>query len=166
MKDLENINYKVVSIKEGESNPLDYTNISRMEEGVEYRDVDLVRMAVIENVFQKEINKVLGRNDRASGKEDVLVEIRINRRVLCDRGIGYAKLYSQIGSVLLDLKGKNKEGREVFRISVEYDMSGEMASNIRSLACDSFDKISKIINEKVLPLAVKEIGQNRVIDKL
>ena len=175
LKNAKSVNYKLVSVKEVEGDPFDNKTHDRLDNGTEYADVDDIRRACIENTFQEEAKKVFGAQN--AGGNELAVEMKINRRVLCSQddvvvsvGLHHhrrttIKNYVQIGNILLELKGKDKNGAEVFNVVVDYDMSSKTSGSVKVLVCDSFDKISKIINEKVLPLAVKEIGQNRVIDK-
>ena len=166
---IKSANYKIRTLTEAESDPRPL----HLEQNIVFKDVSEERKKDFKKAFSKALEKVVGKND---GKgEEIVVDAKINRMVLCEFGhrfstmsgaYGYSLSYWQTGSVVLNLTGLSKENKEVFKVDIEYDMNNTLSSVIKSLACDSFEKVTGIINEKILPLAVQEIGQNRVIDKL
>ena len=160
--------YKVASVVEAESDP----NRSQKEENVVFIDVNKKRKDAFEKAFSKEIEKVFGKND--NGNEEFNVNVKINRNIGCIFNVDLkcgshfciSPGYKQIGSIMLNLSGLSPTNQEVFNIDIEYDMNDGTTSIAKSLACDSFDKVTKVINEKILPLAIREIGQNRVNEVL
>ena len=160
--------YRISSVAEAESDPF----LLEGEQKVVFKDVSAERKAEFEKAFLNEKEKVLGKSN--GNGEEIFVNAKINRRVLCKFGMsasagsgsrGLTAGYTQMGNIVFNLVGLSKTNQEVFNIDIEYEMNSGSTSIIKFWACDSYNKITNIINEKILPLAIKEIGQNRVIDK-
>ncbi|GEM_PF-5701415 len=165
---LKSAKYKVVSVSEAESDPF----ILEREQNVTFSEVNEARKADFKKAFSKEKEEVFGNSNDNS--EEIFVNAKINRRVLCKFGLsgsvgagssGLSAGYKQMGNVVLNLVGLSQTKQEVFNVNIEYDMNSSTTSIVKSWACDSFDKVTKVINENILPLAIKEIGQNRVTEK-
>ena len=126
-----------------------------------------LKASQIKSALLKAFNKILGSNEKDTRKE-IFVSAKINRRVICSKGssmFAYSRLYNQYGDVILDLTGRFKDGSTAFAVSVAYDMGKRQSSSLKSLSCDSYDKITKKINENIIPLAVEYVGQNILVEK-
>ena len=162
---LSRMNYKIASIKEAIGDPYENVNNIKQDEKefVEMSDAD---KTVVAQTFFTEIKKLFwfGNNtDIKNNNDSVIVDIRINNRVACNR---YGRnMYIQNGEILVGIQGSTQDGKNLFSVNVNYDMGGSASSNIKSLVCYTQSKIFKIINKEILPLAIREIGQNRLIEK-
>ena len=127
-----------------------------------------LKASQIKSALLTEFNKILVSNEE-DAKKEIFVSAKINRRVTCGKWAtrhGYGnRMYNQYGNVILDLTGRFKDGSIAFAVSIIYDMRKLHGSSIKALSCDSYDKITKKINENIIPLAVKYVGQNIFVEK-